>query len=67
MNTFIQDREFLGVFYFPSDFIVVAENFKRNFSEVSVLSKCFQSLGIEPIISLNILYGWQWENLVKFL
>ena len=35
--------------------------------EVSVLSKCFQPLRIEPIISLNILYDWQLENLLKFL
>ena len=33
--------------------------FKRNFWDVSVISKCFQSLRIEPIIRLNILYGLQ--------
>ena len=32
--------------------------------EVSVPSKCFQSLGTEPIIILYIIYGWQQENLV---
>ena len=45
--------------HFASDVIVVAENFKREFWEVSVISKCSQSLGIKLIISLYVFYGWQ--------
>ena len=52
-------REFSEVFYFPSDFIAVAENFQKEFLEVPVLSKSLKSLGIEPIIGLYIFYGWQ--------
>ena len=34
-------REFLEVFYFPSDFIVVLGNLEMDFWEASVLSKSF--------------------------
>ena len=57
VNFFI--REFLQVFYFPIDFIVVAENFYKGFLRSFSSTNCFQSLGIEPIISLYIFYGWQ--------
>ena len=55
VNFFIE--QFFEVFYFPKDLQQkVAEN---DFREVSVLSKCFQSLGIELIISLYIFYRWE--------
>ena len=52
---------------FQMTLLLLQKVFKRDFWEVSAQSKCLQSLGIEPIINLNILYGWQKENLVKFL
>ena len=38
---------------------IAAENLKNDFWEVSVLSKCFESLEIEPSVSLYIFYGLQ--------
>ena len=38
--------------------------FKKDVWEVSILSKRFQSLEIEPSATLFIFYGWQWENLL---
>ena len=52
VNFFI--REFLQVFYFPIDFIVVAENFYNGFLRSFSSTNCFQSLGIEPIISFMV-------------
>ena len=49
-------REFLEVFYFPSDFIVVAENFLKWFLR-SFNAKFFQLLGIEPSVCLYVFYG----------
>ena len=38
--------------------------FKKDVWEVSILSKRFQSLEIEPSTTLFIFYGWQSENLL---
>ena len=56
VNFFI--RELFEVFYFLSDFTVVAEHFKRDFWEFSVLGKCFKSLWIRPKF-ICMFYGWQ--------
>ena len=50
-------REILEVFYFSSTFIVVKwKAFKKDFWEILVLSKYFQSLRIKFIISLYISF-----------
>ena len=63
VNFFI--REFWKSFTFLVTLLLYEKIFKNYFWEVSVLSKCFQSLRIEPIISLYIFFGWQQENLVS--
>ena len=56
VNFFI--REFLEVFYFPSEFYCCSRIFLKEVFE-KIQFKFFQSLGIDPVISLYILYGWQ--------
>ena len=65
VNFFI--REFLKVFYFyfSSDFIVVAEHFWKGFLR-SFSSECFQSLGIEPMISSYIVASRKIYFLAKY-
>ena len=54
--------EFLEVFYFPGIFTSVI----KHFWEGSILSKCFQSLGVKFIISLFVI-SWLTEEKSKFL
>ena len=57
----ISFREFLGVFYFPSDFTVVAENFYLKYSWVgclkSILMCGFKNMGWSRISHIDLKAG----------
>ena len=56
VNFFV--REFWKSFLLVT-LLLSQKGFVKDFWEVSVLSKCFQSLGIESSAILYIYYGWQ--------